>query len=68
MAHKEKPPQNDVTTPVSSDPIYTLERAAAVLDCNSRVLAAKFKAGEIKASKRLGKWYTTHSNLLSYIN
>jgi hypothetical protein len=47
--------------------IYTIEQAAAVLDCNVRVLADKFKAGDIRAKKKLGKWYTIHANLLSFI-
>lgn len=68
MAHKEKPALNDVTNPVASDPIYTLERAATILDCNTVVLARKLKAGEIQGKKKLGKWFTTHSNLLAYVN
>jgi hypothetical protein len=67
MAHKENPNQKDVPTPISSNLIYTIEQAAAVLDCNVRVLADKFKAGDIRAKKKLGKWYTIHANLLSFI-
>jgi hypothetical protein len=68
MAHKDKPELKDVITPSSPDPIYTLERAATVLDCSTVVLARKFKAGEIQGKKKLGKWFTCHSNLLAYIN
>ncbi len=50
-----------------ADPIYTDEAAAAVLNCNLRILQEKFREGEIKGYKKLGKWYTTHSNLLNFL-
>lgn len=68
MAHKPKPDVSEVTQPIEANPIYTLPRAAAILDCNERVLAQKFKQGTIPAKKKLGKWYCTHYDLLAFIN
>lgn len=52
---------------IPADPIYTDEAAATVLNCNLRILQEKFRIGEIKGYKKLGKWYTTHSNLLHFL-
>lgn len=57
----------ETSQPTPADPIYTLPRAAAILDCNERILAEKFRKGAIPARKKLGKWYCTHSDLLAYI-
>jgi hypothetical protein len=68
MAKKTQPPSPPPAgQPAPGDPIYNAEQAAAVLDCNKRILEQKFRSGEIKARKRLGKWLTTHSNLLAYV-
>ena len=47
--------------------IYTIDSAAAELNCSTRTLADKFREGEIKAYKRLGQWYTLHSDLVAYL-
>lgn len=57
----------NVPVVVPADPIYTDEAAAAVLNCNLRVLQEKFREGEIEGYKKLGKWYTTHSNLIKFL-
>ncbi len=56
------------TQPMPAAPIYRLDQAATILDCNERILAEKFRKGVIPAKKKLGKWYTLHSNLVSFIN
>jgi hypothetical protein len=56
------------TQPAPGDPIYDLSTAAAILNCNERILAEKFRQGVIPAKKKLGKWLTTHSRLLKFIN
>lgn len=52
---------------MADDKIYTLEQAAEVLNANVQVLRKKIKGGEIKAYKRLRKWYILHSDLVEYI-
>lgn len=66
---KKKPGRPGGGPPGTSfDPIYTDEQAAAnVLNCNLRVLREKFKSGEIGGYKKLGKWYTLHSDLVAYL-
>ncbi len=67
---KEKTPDTvtSVMQPVPNDPIYDLHQAALILRCNERILAEKFRKGVIPGKKRLGKWFTTHSRLLEFIN
>ena len=52
---------------MAEDKIYTLEQAAEALNANTQVLRKKIKEGEIKAYKRLRKWYILHSDLVEYI-
>ncbi len=52
---------------MSDDKIYTLEQAAEALSANVQILRKKIKEGEIKAYKRLRKWYILHSDLVAYI-
>jgi len=65
---KSKPsrPVNVLVVP-AADPIHTDEAATAILNCNLRVLQEKFREGEIKGYEKLGKRYTTHSNLLNFL-
>jgi len=51
----------------AADPIYTDEATTAVLNCKLCVLQEKFREGEIKGYDKLGKRYTTHSNLLIFL-
>ncbi|MDO1446284.1 helix-turn-helix domain-containing protein [Rhodocytophaga aerolata] len=61
-----------VPTPLASsqpnDEVYTTEDAARILKCGKQSLLRKFRSGEIPAKKKRKRWYTTHSNLLSYVN
>ena len=49
------------------DTIYTIDTAAAALNCSARTLGDKFREGEIRAYKRLGQWYTLHSDLVAFL-
>jgi len=60
-------PTIEIPQPAPADPIYTIHAAAVILDCNERILAEKFRKGVIPGKKKMGKWFTLHSNLVSYI-
>lgn len=49
------------------DEIYTLEGVAKLLKCNKRILAQKFRNGEIKGYKKLNRWYTLHSHVINFL-
>jgi len=47
--------------------LHTIESASEILKCNPRVLREKAKSGQLKANKKLGKWYVLYSDLIAFI-
>ena len=47
--------------------IYTVTTAAAVLDCEPKTIERLCRTGELRAFKRLRKWFILHSDLVAYI-
>lgn len=52
----------------ASDKIYDVKEAAALLGCTERTLAELFKKGEIKATRKTGRWLTSYQNILDFVN
>ena len=50
-----------------AEDFYTVEQVAEKLNCHPRTVRDLIKNDEIKASKKLRKWYVLHSDLLEYI-
>lgn len=50
-----------------NDTFYTVEQAATLLGISERVLRDKINKGEIKASKKFGRWYVFHADLAKAI-
>ena len=64
---REKPVPKAKQDAPALNPIYTIDTAAAMLEVTPRTLGDKFRGGEIRAYKRMGKWYTLHSDLVDYL-
>lgn len=47
--------------------LHTIESASEILKCNPRVLREKAKSGQLKANKKLGKWYVLYSDLIAFV-
>ena len=43
------------------------EKVAELLGSSKKVIEKKLRAGEIKGSKRLNRWYVLKSDLIQYI-
>ncbi len=50
-----------------NEEIYTVEQVANKLNCHPRTVRELIKKKELKASKKIRKWYVLHSDLLGYI-
>lgn len=46
---------------------YTSDQVAELLGSNKKVIEKKLREGEIKGSKRLGKWFVLRSWLIEYL-
>ena len=47
--------------------ILDAEKVAELLGSSKKVIEKKLRAGEIKGSKRLNRWYVLKSDLIQYI-
>ena len=59
LPDKKVPPPNT---------IYNTKEAALLLGCSERTLSDLFKKGEIKATRKTGKYLTTYQNIVDFIN
>jgi excisionase family DNA binding protein len=50
------------------DKICNAKEAALLLGCTERTVLDLFKKGEIKATKRTGKYLTVYQNIVDFIN
>lgn len=50
-----------------NEEFYTVEQVAEKLNCHPRTVRELIKGNELKAAKKLRKWYVLHSDLLEYI-
>lgn len=46
---------------------YTAEEAADLLGITKTTIEQRIRRGELIASKRFGKWYVLHSDLITYL-
>lgn len=42
--------------------------AASILDTSTRMLTEYIRNGQLKATKRIGKWYVTHDDLYEFVH
>ena len=47
--------------------IYTTKTAAAMMELNKKTVQRLCRNQELKAYKKLSKWYILHSDILEYI-
>lgn len=52
---------------IIEETFYTAEQAANLLSSTKKVIEKKLRAGEVKGSKRLGKWFILRSDIIAYI-
>lgn len=52
---------------MNTDNIYTVEKAAKLLNSNEQSIRRLIKENKLKASKKLGKWFILHSDIIEYL-
>jgi excisionase family DNA binding protein len=50
-----------------NEKFYTVEAAAELLNSNEQTIRKLINEGNLKASKKLRKWYILHSDILEFL-
>ena len=52
---------------MNTDNFYTVEQAAQKLNSNEQSIRRLINSDKLKATKKLGKWYIFHADLVEYL-
>ena len=53
---------------MNTDKFYTVEAAANLLNSNVQSIRRLINSDKLKATKKLGKWYIFHTDIVEYLN
>ena len=52
---------------MDSQKFYTVEQAAELLNSNEQTIRKLIRNNELKATKRLNKWFVFHTDIVEYL-
>ena len=52
---------------MANNEVYTIKDLAIKLNSNDRTIRELIESGQLKAFKKLSKWYILHEDLIAYI-